>query len=84
MLKTVDGIEGGKTGYTVDAGSTLVTYAKKDGMTLVCVVMKVKSPGQYLDTRNLFMGCSQLESVDLYNFRFNNVTDMCIATVLND
>ena len=48
---------GGKTGYTVDAGSTLVTYAKKDNMTLVCVVMNVKAPGQYLDTRNLFDYC---------------------------
>jgi len=48
---------GGKTGYTVDSGNTLVTYAKKDGMTLVCVVMKTKSPSHYLDTTNLFEYC---------------------------
>lgn len=60
-----DNCLGGKTGYTVDAGSTLVTYAKKDGMTLVCVVMKVKSPGQYLDTRNLFDYC--FDNFSIYN-----------------
>ena len=32
---------GGKTGYTQMANSTLVTYAQKDGMTLICVVMDV-------------------------------------------
>ncbi len=45
---------GGKTGYTDAANSTLVTYAEKDGMTLVCVVMNVQSPGQFVDTLNLF------------------------------
>lgn len=45
---------GGKTGYTVVAGATLVTYAKKDGMTLVCVVMKDDVRNQYYDTRSLF------------------------------
>ncbi len=48
---------GGKTGYTSAANSTLVTYARKDGMTLVCVVMNVQSPGQYTDTRALFDYC---------------------------
>ena len=31
---------GGKTGWTSDAGNTLVTFAEKDGMTLICVVMQ--------------------------------------------
>ena len=48
---------GGKTGYTVVAGATLVTYAKKDGMTLICVVMKDTTTDQYLDTTNLFEYC---------------------------
>jgi D-alanyl-D-alanine carboxypeptidase len=30
----------GKTGYTSDAGRTLVTVARKDGLTLICVIMK--------------------------------------------
>ena len=44
---------GGKTGYTVAAKSTLVTYAKKDGRTLVCVVMCAQTPNHWLDTRKL-------------------------------
>ncbi|MDD7327412.1 MAG: D-alanyl-D-alanine carboxypeptidase [Lachnospiraceae bacterium] len=44
---------GGKTGYTTKANSTLVTYARKDGMTLVCVVMCAKSPDHWNDTRKL-------------------------------
>lgn len=31
--------QGGKTGYTEDAGGTLVTWADKDGMKLICVTM---------------------------------------------
>lgn len=37
---------GGKTGYTHAAKNTLVTYAEKDGMELVCVIMKSNSPEQ--------------------------------------
>lgn len=48
---------GGKTGYTTEANSTLVTYARKDGMTLVCVVMNAESPAHYVDTTNLFNWC---------------------------
>lgn len=59
---------GGKTGYTVVAGATLVTYAKKDGMTLVCVVMKDATGQQYIDTTNLFEYCYD-------NFTKYNVSD---------
>ena len=45
---------GGKTGYTATANSTLVTYAEKDGMTLICEVMNTQSPNQFIDTVNLF------------------------------
>ncbi len=48
---------GGKTGYTVVAGATLVTYAKKDGMTLICVVMKDTTTDEYTDTTSLFDYC---------------------------
>lgn len=49
---------GGKTGYTTVAGNTLVTYAEKDGMELVCVVMKSTNPesgepNEYTDTMKL-------------------------------
>ena len=59
---------GGKTGYTVVAGATLVTYAKKNGMTLICVVMKDTVSDQYTDTTNLFEYCFD-------NFSIYNVAD---------
>ena len=59
---------GGKTGYTEAANSTLVTYAEKDGMTLVCVVMNVQSPGQFQDTLSLFQYAFD-------NFQLFNVAD---------
>lgn len=52
-LYVYDYCTGGKTGYTDDAGCTLVTYAEKNGMTFVCVVMRTGSPAQYTDTRLL-------------------------------
>ena len=50
---------GGKTGYTDAAGSTLVTFAEKDGLTLVCVVMRTNSVDQYTETTSLFEYCFQ-------------------------
>lgn len=48
---------GGKTGYTVDAGATLVTYAKKDGMTLISVVLNGQTENYYTDTINILNYC---------------------------
>ena len=53
---------GGKTGYTDKCRYTLVTFAKKGNMELVCVVMKVDgSPymdtNAYTDTTRLFNYC---------------------------
>lgn len=45
---------GGKTGYTSDALGTLVTYAKKDDMTLIAVTMCGSGSTHYTDTRTLF------------------------------
>lgn len=46
---------GGKNGYTDIARLTLVTFAKKDGHRLVCVVLKDEAkPNHYLDTIALF------------------------------
>lgn len=50
---------GGKTGFTQAAGSTLVTFAEKDGMVLVCVVMRTDSTAQYVETTSLFDYCFQ-------------------------
>lgn len=48
---------GGKTGYTTAANSTLVTYAEKEGMTLICVTLDAPGSGHYEDTRALFDFC---------------------------
>lgn len=50
---------GGKTGYTQAAGCTLVSYAEKDGLTLVCVIMRSTVDAYYGDTENLFEYCFQ-------------------------
>lgn len=44
---------GGKTGYTDQALTTLVTFAQKDGKNLVAVTLRVHGGGQnsYVDTR---------------------------------
>lgn len=49
-----EGIRGGKTGYTSEARETLVTCAEKNGMKLICVVLKEESPEQFNDTVKLF------------------------------
>ena len=67
---------GGKTGYTSKAGSTLVTFAKKGDMELVCVVMRANgaaSPeNEYTDTTGLF------------NWAFENFTQYNISTASNE
>ena len=42
----------GKTGYTSKAGNTLVTYAKKGDVELICVILQSKQT-QYSDTKTL-------------------------------
>lgn len=37
---TYEGVFAGKTGHTSNAGNCLVTCAERDGMTLICVIMK--------------------------------------------
>ena len=67
-----DGCIGGKTGYTQKAGNTLVTFAKRGDMELICIVMKSTSPAlsanQYTDTSSLL------------DFAFNNYSIYNIAS----
>lgn len=57
---------GGKTGYTTVAGNTLVTFAEKNGITLVCVVMRTDSVNQYVDTKSLLDFCfNEFEVCDI-------------------
>lgn len=57
---------GCKTGYTDAARSCLVSCAEKDGMKLICVVLKDESPYQYEDTISLFnYGFSNFEKINV-------------------
>lgn len=50
--------EGGKTGYTSKSNNTLVTFAKKDGLELICVIMDCDgSKYTYTDTKALYNYC---------------------------
>ena len=57
---------GCKTGYTDAARSTLVSCAQKDGMKLICVVMRDENPNYYEDTIALFdYGFSNFQRVNI-------------------
>ena len=64
---------GGKTGYTNAAGNTLVTFATKGEMSLVCVVMRETTPNHYTDTRTLFDHCFE-------NFKLLRIADYVTDT----
>lgn len=59
---------GSKTGYTTEARQTLVSCAEKDGMKLICVILKEESPSQFQDTIDLF-------NYGFSNFSYANVAD---------
>lgn len=60
-------IKGGKTGYLLKAGNTLVTYAEQDGKRLISVILK-GSPGQYY-----------LDGKALLDFGFSGFTNFNVA-----
>ena len=62
-----DGIVGGKTGYVEMSRQTLVTCAERDGMRLICVILKEESPNQFYDT------------VELFDYGFNNFRKLRIS-----
>ncbi len=61
------GIIGGKTGYTSAAMQTLITGCERDGMRLICVVLKEDNPTQFTDT------------VALFDYGYSNFTSVKIA-----
>jgi D-alanyl-D-alanine carboxypeptidase len=65
---------GGKTGYTEAAKNTLVTYAQKDGITLVCVVMENSDGHIYPDTIQALDYC-----FDKYEKQSVSLTDATLA-----
>lgn len=57
---------GCKTGYTDVARSTMVSCAEKNGMKLICVVLKDETPAHYEDTIALFdYGFSNFDKVNV-------------------
>jgi D-alanyl-D-alanine carboxypeptidase (penicillin-binding protein 5/6) len=59
---------GVKTGYTPEAGNSLVACASKDGMELIAVTMKGISLEMYQDAHNLFnYGFSEYKGTTLIN-----------------
>lgn len=57
---------GCKTGYTDDARNSLVSCAEKNGMKLICVVLKEENPYHYEDTIALFnYGFSNFDKVNI-------------------
>lgn len=68
---------GGKTGYTNAARYNLVTFAEKDGLKLICVIMKDEEIGsQYTDTQTLFDYCFE-------NFKKADITTTDLGINLN-
>jgi len=59
-------IIGGKTGFVNRSRQTLITAAEKDGMRLVCVILRQESPDQFYDTALLFdYGFSNFQIVNV-------------------
>jgi len=59
---------GGKTGYTNESLNTLVTYASRDGMDLIAVVMKCSGAEHYTDSAALFdYGFENYKTIKLFS-----------------
>lgn len=56
LNKTYDGAFAGKTGWTQEAGKCLMTVAERDGVTLICVVLKCagERDAEFKDSTALF------------------------------
>ena len=70
------GIIAGKTGWTRPAGHCLMTAAEKDGMTLICVVMKAGSAAnEYSDTTGLLnYGFENFKKVNIDCTQYDNTS----------
>lgn len=63
-----NGIIGGKTGYLSQAGRTLISVARRDGMTLISVIMKST-------TENQFSDATLLLDYGFNNFTLKNISE---------
>ena len=62
-----DNLVGTKTGFTSEARQTLVSCAEKNGLKLICVIMKEETPNQFTDT------------IELFDYGFNNFSAISIS-----
>ena len=62
---------GTKTGYTDQARQTLVSCAEKNGLKLICVILKEESPAQFTDT------------IELFNYGFENFEAIYLNEIEN-
>ncbi|MBP5772630.1 MAG: D-alanyl-D-alanine carboxypeptidase [Eubacterium sp.] len=77
------GIIGGKTGFTDQAGNTLVTAAERNGLTLISVVLKSNTNNVYTDTRKLFnYGFRNFKSINISESddRFNDENEYALTS----
>lgn len=72
-----EGILGGKTGYVDQSGTTLVTFAKRGGMTLIAVVMRSNGANVYNDTRLLL-------DYGFNNFSLSNISEQETTFTFNN
>ncbi|MFI3236436.1 MAG: D-alanyl-D-alanine carboxypeptidase family protein [Lachnospiraceae bacterium] len=85
-----DYLVGSKTGYTSEAGQTLISCAMKDGMMLIAVVLNAESPNQYIDTVSLFefgfenFKIEDIQDSDLSYIPSVNNLDVDVADVFGD
>ena len=67
---------GGKTGFTVMSRETLVTFAEKDGMRLLAVVLREEPYNHYTDTKDLFeYGFENFERAALSDIKEDRLTE---------
>ena len=71
-----EGVIGGKTGFTDEALNTLVTYAKRGDLELICTIMKSNST-HYADTKILY-------DYGFENYRSYNMQDLAQAYTSQD
>ena len=72
---------GGKTGYTSKCRYTLITYAKKNGMTLVSVVMRADSPW---DTNNEYTDTIKLLNTTFEKYKRYNIQNDAVKEINNN
>lgn len=87
-----EGAQGLKTGYTPEAGSCLISYAERNDMRLITVVLRGNVWDVYTDTHNLLnYGFNNYEPLQLINknefiknIEVENGTSKYISVITND